>query len=551
MAERKDRILIVESDPIVTDLVARQALKPQGYEIKVVTEANQAIQQAVSFSPDVVIANLELPGLSGKDLLVALAAQSVDVPVIMIAARGKERDVIQAFRLGASDYLGSPVRETEVVSAVERALKQVHARRERERLQVRLQQTNRELEKRVKELTTLFAIGKAMNTIAEHKELFNRVLDGAIRITEADIGWLLVKDERTQELRLTAHLGLPKSLTEHMNEPWDDGVSALVAMSGEPLALHGDSLRRFKIAALGKSALIMPVKVQEQTIALLVVMRQQAREFSTGEQAMLEAVSDYASISLVNARLFRALDERAASLQKIVEKAQKSEKLKDDIIEHVTHELREPLISSKGYVDIFITGEMGMLKTKQMEAMRTTQNKLQRAIDILDAMALMHSTATPNELQTINLNDLANQAIGRFQKKAQARDIQIVAELSSEALKVSVDSKQIMIVLDALLSNAIKFSPANRKIIVRTKRARNKHLVLSVADQGKGINAKNLNHVFDRFFQVDSPENEESSGVGIGLSLVKEIMDAHGGKVWAESKLETGSVFSFSLPPAK
>ena len=142
MAEQPERILIVEHDPAIGDLIARQTLRPQGYETKVVTQAADAIQQAAIFSPDVVIANLFLPGLSGKDLMAAFTAQSIDIPVIMIAPEGKELDVIRAFRLGASDYVTMPMREAEVVSAVERALKQVRARRERQRLSEQLERSN-------------------------------------------------------------------------------------------------------------------------------------------------------------------------------------------------------------------------------------------------------------------------------------------------------------------------------------------------------------------------------------------------------------------------
>ncbi len=134
MISPHERILVVENDPEIIDLISRQILVPMGYRVEVVGAAAQAIQAAVRFSPDVILANLTLPGLSGKDLLVALSSQGLEVPVIVIADKGLEGDVIQAFRLGASDYLISPIREAEVVSAVERALKQVRERKEKELL---------------------------------------------------------------------------------------------------------------------------------------------------------------------------------------------------------------------------------------------------------------------------------------------------------------------------------------------------------------------------------------------------------------------------------
>jgi DNA-binding response OmpR family regulator len=307
MATQGERILVVEGDPITSDLIARQALGDQGYEIKVVDEANAAIQEAMSFSPDVVIANLELPGLSGKDLMVALTSQNIQAPVIMIASQGQEKDVIGAFRLGASDYIGAPIREAEVVAAVERALKTVRARKEREKLSRQLQRTNQELEKRVTELTTLFGIGKAVITITDQTILFDEIIKGAVKITQADYGWLLVWNERTGEYILRAQLNLPQSLAANMGKAWDDGLSSLVAASGESFSIFGDSFERFALSKLGESALVVPAKVGKLILALLVVMRKSAQEFTASDQAMLEGVSDYAAISLVNARLFQAL----------------------------------------------------------------------------------------------------------------------------------------------------------------------------------------------------------------------------------------------------
>src|SRR5512140_1578543 len=103
MSNSKDRILVVENDPVISDLIARQALQSLGYSVQTVEDATSAIPQTLQFSPDVLIVDLNLPGLSGKDFLVALGSQGISSPVIVIAPKGSEADIIQAFRLGASD----------------------------------------------------------------------------------------------------------------------------------------------------------------------------------------------------------------------------------------------------------------------------------------------------------------------------------------------------------------------------------------------------------------------------------------------------------------
>src|SRR5512145_2598911 len=204
MSPSQERILLVENDPEISDLIARQTLQPMGYRVNVVGGASQAIQEAMRFAPDVIIANLHLPGLSGKDLLVALASQGLEVPVIVLAGKGAEGDVIQAFRLGAADYLIWPVREAEVISAVERVVKQVRSRSDRENLARQLKQTNQELQRRVRELTTIFAIGKAVTSITDQMALFDKILEGAVYVTESDSSWILTKDDRSKNYILSA-----------------------------------------------------------------------------------------------------------------------------------------------------------------------------------------------------------------------------------------------------------------------------------------------------------------------------------------------------------
>src|SRR5512147_1009567 len=138
MPSAGDRILLVEHEPQINDLIARQALRSVGYQVDVVADATSAIKNAVQTPPDLIIANLNLPGLSAKDMLVALSSQGVNTPLLVIANKGQEQDIIQAFRLGAADYLLWPARDAEVISAVERVLSRVHEARDRQRLDLKL-----------------------------------------------------------------------------------------------------------------------------------------------------------------------------------------------------------------------------------------------------------------------------------------------------------------------------------------------------------------------------------------------------------------------------
>jgi FixJ family two-component response regulator len=371
MASSRERILIVESNPDISDFIARQALKPLGYETVFVADAASAIKQAVQNPPDLIVADLNLPGLSGKDLLAALTSQGIHAPLVVITEKGQESSVIQAFRLGAVDALFWPARDAEIVRVVERALQQTHEARARQKLDQQLQAANQELQQRVRELTTILAIGKAVISINDQRQLFDRIVEGALEVSEADIGWLVLRDDQTKMYLLAASRNLPDSWAKKINQPLEDGISSLVAVSGETLVIHGDPLENFKVSMLGKSAAVIPLKVQNEVIGLLIVVRKMNREFSQNTQNLLEAVADFASISLVNARLFRAVEQTA-------EAAKLTEKARTAMLEFLRESIREEIQVTTYPLEALISGKAGSLTEAQAQALKTIQNSLQR-----------------------------------------------------------------------------------------------------------------------------------------------------------------------------
>ena len=371
MAYTGDRILLVENDPEISDLIARQTLRSMGYQVDVVPDSSSAIRLSLQTPPDLIIADLSLPGLSAKDLLVALTSQGVNTPLLVIAKKGQEHDILQAFRLGAADYLLWPARDAEVVSAVERVIRGVHDVRDRQRLDLKLSETNQELQRKVRELTAIINIGKAVISITDRRFLFQKIVDGAAQVANANIAWLLVRDQESRAFLLTAQRGFPDSWAKKMNLPLDDGISGLVALSGETLSIAGEPLLKFRVANLGKSACAVPLKVQKEVIGMLVVVRKEQQPFEKIEQTLLEAVSDYASISLVNARLFHALHDSADA-------SREGEKRQNALLEAIRSSIAEELQAAIYPVDLILSGKAGSLTDEQRQALQTSRAALQR-----------------------------------------------------------------------------------------------------------------------------------------------------------------------------
>ncbi|MBL8080689.1 MAG: response regulator [Anaerolineales bacterium] len=366
-----ERILIVESDPDIADLIGRQSLKPLGYQVAVVGDAASAIKAALQSTPDLIVANLNLPGLSGKDLLAALNSQGVKSPVVMVAEKGQEADALVAFRLGATDALFWPARDAEVVACVERALSQTKETRERQKLDRQLKATHEELQKRLKDLATLLVLGKAVVTITDQRQLFDKILEGTLQLTAADICWLLLREERSNTFLLRAHRNLPDAWAKKINQPVDDGISSLVSLSGESLMMHGQPLQQFKIAALGKSVGVVPVKIKNEVIGLIIVVRKNDVEIDRASQTLLEAVADYSSISLVNARLFHALEQTSES-------ARSGDTQRVVALDSIHNLIKEEVQAATYPLNLVLTEMPGPLNGEQRKALESVQAALQR-----------------------------------------------------------------------------------------------------------------------------------------------------------------------------
>jgi len=260
-------------------------------------------------------------------------------------------------------------------------LSRVHDLRDRQRLDLKLSELNHELQRKVRELTGLINIGRAVVSITDPHLLFQKLVDGAAQVCDANIAWLLVREDVNKSFLLSAQRGLPEVWAKKMNMPLDDGISSLVALSGETLAIWGEALLKFRVAHLGRSACAVPIKVQKEVIGMLVAVRKDSRPFEKMEQTLLEAVADYAAISLINARLFRALNSS-------VQGSREGARQQNALLESVRNSITEELQAATYPIDLLLTEQTDSLTEAQRQALRTARAALQR-------LALVAEKTTP------------------------------------------------------------------------------------------------------------------------------------------------------------
>ena len=277
---------------------------------------------------------------------------------------------------------------------------------------------------------------------------------------------------------------------------------------------------------------------------MLVVMRRQPQPFNPSDQHLLEAVADYAAISLANAHLFRAIEERARKYQSLVESAQANERIANELMQGAKKELQFSLDQSRMSLDRLIKSPAARWTSDQRQDLSVLQDQAQRLNRITEAIIPIQ---TGNASSPSNITDLARQSSSRFQTIAQSNDMNISMDIPSTSVIVKGEPGQISQIIDGLISASIQNSKPGGQINIRLETTTDLLAHVTVANTRLDINRDSLSHIFDADFQLDSGQNHRFGGLGIRLCLIKELVLLQKGKIWAESKEGTGTSFHFAL----
>ncbi|NLX08483.1 MAG: response regulator [Chloroflexi bacterium] len=392
MSQQPDTILIVDDDPETRMLLSEQVLASGNFRVIEAEDGPAGLAHLRDDQPDLILMNLHLPGLSGRDVLVGLKAQGYRGPLILMAEAGSERHIVEAFRLGATDYIAKPLREPEALAAVERGLGEVRLRRQRGELTAQLQEANQQLEARIRELTTLYDIGQSVAALRELESLFERVLESVLTVTEADHALLLLQDNETGKLVLRAGKNMHLALLDRLGEPVEDDLAAMVMSSGEPMTLAGESLRRFKLSRDVHAVAYAPLAVRNTAIGVLVAGNHVKQTgFNANHGRLLKALADYAAIAIVNAQLFRMLEDRARAMENAYRELQTRDAERGRQLQDVLGRLARPLSAVQAELGRLAQGSDGPLPPAAGQKLSTLSQHLQQMVAQLAALAQRQS----------------------------------------------------------------------------------------------------------------------------------------------------------------
>ncbi len=269
------------------------------------------------------------------------------------------------------------------------------------------------------------------------------------------------------------------------------------------------------------------------------------------DQAVTEQIIQLRSaLQAANRNLERRVEERTAELQKALERLSELSQAKANFVSNISHELRTPLTHIKGYIELLITNSLGKTTGEQQQALDVCQRATSRLEGLVDDL-IMFSLSSKGELtlkqDKTDLTVLAYSAVKIAAQRAEGRDVTVHAVVDKDIPFVKADAEKISWVLSQLIDNGIKFTPAGGRVVVNVKQEAENLVAVSVIDTGIGIPADKLKEIFEPFHQLDDSSTRRYGGTGLGLSLVRQIIEAHGSMIEVHSTEGRGTTFRFPL----
>jgi signal transduction histidine kinase len=238
-------------------------------------------------------------------------------------------------------------------------------------------------------------------------------------------------------------------------------------------------------------------------------------------------------------------------LEAAYKELQEADQLKDDLLQNLSHELRTPLTHVLGYLRLMADGEFGSLNDQQVDTLELVMTKAGQLAELINDIVSVQESEVRNLLpRLVHLERVVALAVRASAPRAQANEIQIVARIPANLSPVFADPVRMQEVFEELLENAIKFSPRSTQIEITLDDPGGMVIQACVRDHGIGIAPEEHEKIFRRFYQVDSGTTRRFGGTGLGLTIVRKVIEGHNGRLWVESAPGQGSCFYLTLPKA-
>lgn len=404
-----------------------------------------------------------------------------------------------------------------------------------------------QLQNNVKKITRLVEISAILNSTLKPDLLLQTILDTAAELLECSDVSILLYDERAEELRFAAATGTNKEQLEEIPVPLDSSIAGTIFTENRHLVInnveqdprHYDEVGE-QIQYQVDSLLGVPMRIKDRVTGVIEALNKQGGEFTEFDVSLLLVVASQAAISIHNAQLIQALQKANIELSQ-------ADKLKRDLMSVASHELRTPLGNILGYATL-LHEEAAQQNKPLAESILRASTRLRAVLDDMANMNLLYTGEADLDLVPTTLQavlDIAEEEVRNiFHEDYQ----EIEYDLPAEPIQLFVDLPKLSVVFVNLLENAIRFTPPEGEIKLKARQESDK-VVIELSDTGQGIPEEELEKIFDVFYQKEDHMTRRYGGLGLGLSIARELVQLHKGRIWAESEGQgKGSTFHVVLP---
>ena len=400
--------------------------------------------------------------------------------------------------------------------------------------------------RRSAELEALRQASLHVTSSLDFQQVLEAIIEHALRLVSADNAHIFLYDD--EELIFGAAMWAGGLQREPYAVPRPHGLTYTVAHHGEQVVIPDvDVHPMFGDRRWGGAVAGLPLRVGDDVCGVMNIAFEEPHVFTESELNVLELLADQAAIAIHNVHMHQRVLEHADDLAAALAQQEELDRLKREFMQNVSHELRLPLALIRGYAEMLDSGELGDLQDEHQHPVSVIARRSRMLGDLVEDITLILGAETrPAEWRPIALDEVTRMAVAEFAIKAKEAGLKLQANVA-DVSTVSGSLMYLRRVLDNLLNNAIKFTPEGGTISVRVWQE-DMHVNLEVRDTGIGIPADQLERIFERFYQVDGSIRRRYGGVGLGLALVKELVELHEGQVRVESQVDQGSVFIVTLP---
>jgi len=561
-----DRILIVEDEQVIRHVLT-SFLGDMNVEAVAAASAEEAIALLDHGAFGVALVDIVLPGMDGLHFLGEMKRRSPDTEVIIMTSNASIETATRAIRSGAYDYIHKPFEDLEEVwDTVKRGLEKRALVVKNRSLLKDLARRNEQLACSVQRRDAQVEAGRAMGGIYELPQL----LDFFVGLVSSELGVdrasIMLVEEGSHELFIAASRGLPAEVVSGTRIRIGEGIAGRVAETGLPIFV-ADTEREPQVPTPGCQlsssfisvpiTLSIPIKAQQQVLGVInITDRKSGRAFEDVDRAYIEGLAGQAAVAIERAKHMSSLrqardqleirvQERTHELELAKNTAEKAVRFQSVFFANMSHELRTPMqaILSFAGVGILKTESADRSKLKNyFSRIEASGKQITHLVDNLLDLARLEAGKMPLELVHGNVVDIIARAVGEFQDVA-SQSIQLS---HSGGLIGDVDEQLISRVVRNLISNAVKFTPEDGLIEIEIS-GNDTEVFVTVTDSGPGLAEGEQELIFERFVQSRS-NPLDAAGTGLGLAICKEIISAHGGRIWAENAAQGGAAFHFWLP---